>query len=373
MTTSTPSASAISRDEAHDGSRDALAGRLFEATLGAFDLLAIQLGLRLGLYAALADGRARSVDDVARAAGVHPRYAREWLEHQAVGGLIEVDDPAAAPDQRRYRLPSGHAEVLLDPTSSSTMAPMPAFITAAARAIDDLVEAYRSGDGVAWDGYGRELLEGQAAANRPTFEQLLPGPWLAAMPEVVERLKRPGARIADVACGAGWSTIALARAYPEAEVVGLDLDRWSIDRARANAKDAGLGDRPSFVLADAAHPDLQGRFDLVTILEAVHDLSRPVEVLAAVRGMLAPDGALLVVDERVAEQFTAPGDEIERLMYGYSIMFCLPNGLADQPSAGTGTVMRPSTLERYAREAGWRSVTVLPVEHEVFRLYRLDP
>jgi hypothetical protein len=102
-------------------------------------------------------------------------------------------------------------------------------------------------------------------------------------------------------------------------------------------------------------------------------LSRPVEVLAAVRGMLAPGGALLVVDERVAEQFTAPGDEIERLMYGYSVMFCLPNGLAEQPSAGTGTVMRPSTLQAYAKEAGWASVTVLPVEHEVFRLYRLDP
>ena len=363
---------ATPRDAAHEAARDALAGRLFEATLGVSDLLSVELGVRLGLYAALADGEGRTTAQVARAAGVDPRYAREWLEQQAVGGLLEVDDPGADPEGRRYRLPSGHAEVLLDPESPSTMAPMAALVAAAAGRMDQLVEAYASGGGVPWDGYGVGLLEAQAAANRPVFSQLLPGPWLAAMPDIVERLERPGARIADVACGAGWSTIALARAFPDADVVGLDLDRWSIERARANARDAGLGDRPSFVLGDAADPELEGRFDLVTILEAVHDLSRPVEVLTSVRRMLAPGGALLVVDERVAEQFTAPADEIERLMYGYSIVFCLPNGLADRPSAGTGTVMRPSTLERYATEAGWRSVTVLPVEHEVFRLYRLD-
>ena len=372
MTVTTDPVAATPQDPVHEEARDALAARLFEATLGVFDLLSVELGLRLGLYAALADGEGRTSDELARAARVSPRYAREWLEQQAVSGLIEVDDAGTEAERRRYRLPSGHAEVLLDPRSPSTMAPMAGMVAAAAGRMDQLVEAYRSGGGVPWDGYGVGLLEAQAAANRPVFEQLLPGPWLAALPDIVERLRRPGARLADVACGAGWSTIALARAFPDADVIGLDLDRWSIERARENAKDAGLGDRPSFVLGDAADPELEGRFDLVTILEAVHDLSRPVEVLASVRRMLAPGGALLVVDERVAEQFTAPGDEIERLMYGYSIVFCLPNGLADQPSAGTGTVMRPSTLERYALEAGWRSVTVLPVEHDVFRLYRLD-
>jgi 2-polyprenyl-3-methyl-5-hydroxy-6-metoxy-1,4-benzoquinol methylase len=130
--------------------------------------------------------------------------------------------------------------------------------------------------------------------------------------------------------------------------------------------------RLRFHQVDAAHNELVGRYDLVTIFEAVHDLSRPVEVLAAARTMLAPGGTVLVVDEKVAETFTAPGDETERVMYGYSILFCLANGLVDQPSAATGTVMRPATLQRYAREAGFGSFTVLPIEHDVFRLYRLD-
>jgi 2-polyprenyl-3-methyl-5-hydroxy-6-metoxy-1,4-benzoquinol methylase len=179
--------------------------------------------------------------------------------------------------------------------------------------------------------------------------------------------------VADVACGAGWSSIAIARAYPDVTVDGIDVDPESIQRATANGASAGLGDRVRFVLADAAAAEGAGTYDLVTMFEAVHDLSRPVEVLAAARRLLAPGGTLLVVDERVAERFTAPGDELERLMYSYSVLFCLANSLADPPSVGTGTVMRPDLLREYASAAGFESVTVLPIEHEVFRIYRLVP
>ena len=111
----------------------------------------------------------------------------------------------------------------------------------------------------------------------------------------------------------------------------------------------------------------------MTIFEAVHDMSRPVEVLEACRRLLAPAAPCIVMDEKVAERFTAPGDDIERLMYGYSVFVCLANGLAESPSAGTGTVMRPDTLRRYAADAGFASTTILPIEHEAFRFYRLDP
>jgi hypothetical protein len=104
----------------------------------------------------------------------------------------------------------------------------------------------------------------------------------------------------------------------------------------------------------------------------LHDMARPVEALQVMRGMLAPGGAVLVVDEKVAERFTAPGDDIERLMYGFSVLCCLPTGLSEQPSAATGTVMRPSTLRRYAREAGFLNVEILPIEHDFFRLYLLS-
>jgi SAM-dependent methyltransferase len=366
MTASLPAATDVER-------RDALAGRLFEATIGAFDLLAVYLGDRLGLYRALVDGPATSTE-LAQRAGVDERYAREWLEHQAIGGMLDVDDATTEPLDRRYRLPGGHVEVLVDPGSLATMTPMARMLVAAGATMPALLDAFRAGGGVAWDAYGPDLVEAQAAVNRPVFEQLLPGDWIPAMSDIDARL-RGGGRVVDVACGGGWSTIAVARAYPDARVAGIDLDTGSIDLARRNLASTApeLADRVTFEARDAADPGLEGGYDLALILEAVHDMSRPVDVLRAVRTLLAPGGAVLVADERVADEFTAPGDEIERLMYGYSILFCLANGLADRPSVGTGTVMRLETLRRYATEAGFSRVTVLPVEHDTLRLYRLDP
>jgi len=361
--------------------RDALAGRLFEATLGAFDLLAVQLGLELGLYAALRDGGPASAPELADRAGIDRRYAREWLEHQAVAGIVDVVDetPGAEgveavrdADERRYALPAAHADVLLEPDHLSTMAPMPLVLLAATRAWPELIRAYRTGGGVDWNDYPL-ISEAQEAANRPIFRHLLGQEWLPSIPDVHERLTAGGARVADVACGGGWSTIAMARAYPATTFVGLDLDAEAIGRARQKAEEAGVADRVSFHVVDAADHSLDGQFDLVTIFEAVHDMAQPAGVLAAVRALLRPGGTVLVMDEKVAESFTAPGDEVERLMYGYSLFFCLANGLADQPSVGTGTVMRPSTLAAYAREAGFATVSVLPIDHEVFRFYRLDP
>ena len=355
-----------------DERRDALAARLFGASLGAFDLLTIHLGLDLGLYVALRDGGPGTATEIAARAGIDARYAREWLEQQAVSAILDVDDVAAAPETRRYTLPAGHAEALLDLDSPAASQSQLRFFASAATALPVLVDAYRRGVGVHGDAYPATVTA-QELANRPVFRQVLAREWLPRIPDIHARLMA-GARVADLACGAGWLAISLAQAFPAITVEGLDIYPASIERARANAAAEGIGeDRVRFRVVDAAAPDLDGQFDLVTIFEAVHDLARPVEVLDAARRLLAPGGAVLVVDERVAETFTAPGDEIERTMYGYSVLSCLPESRLEEPSAATGTVMRPAVLERYAREAGFGGFQVLPIEHEVFRIYRLDP
>ncbi len=132
-----------------------------------------------------------------------------------------------------------------------------------------------------------------------------------------------------------------------------------------------MADAVEFRHADAA--SLDGPFDAALIVEAVHDMSNPVPVLRAVREALATDGTLIVVDELAAETFTAPGDDLERFLYGWSITTCLPDGRSRQPSVATGTVMRPDTLRRYAAEAGFGSVDVLTIENDVFRFYQLRP
>jgi hypothetical protein len=138
--------------------------------------------------------------------------------------------------------------------------------------------------------------------------------------------------------------------------------------------EAGVGDRVHFFVEDVGAlgvAERPGAYDLVMALECVHDLPQPADVLAAMRRMARSEGTVLVVDERVGEQFTAPGDDVERLMYGFSLICCLPDALATRPSVGTGTVMRPATLRRYARAAGFARVDVLPIDHPMWRFYQL--
>jgi SAM-dependent methyltransferase len=348
--------------------RHALVERLFEGVLGMIDVYTVYMGDRLGIYRALTEGKATE-GQIAAVTGVDRRYLREWLEQQAVAGLIEAEDPSQPAAERRYTLPEAHAEVLLDRDSPSYMSAFARMMAGLVRPLPRVVEAFRSGDGVPYASFDVDFLEGQGDMNRVQFVNSLASEWMPALPDVHERLQS-GGRVADVACGAGWSTIVLARAYPRAEVHGLDLDAASIELARANAAEEGIDIR--FEARDAADPRLSGRYDLVTCFEAVHDMSRPVESLRGMRSLLADHGVLLVGDERVADRFTAPGDEVERLMYGFSVFHCLAVGREEQPSAATGTVMRTDTLRGYAEEAGFTRFEVLPIENDFWRFYRLE-
>ena len=342
--------------------------RVLDATIGALELFGIYLGDRLGLYDALADGNELEAE-IAAATGTDRRYLREWLEQQAVTGLIVVDDPSKPAGERRYRLPDGYAEVLVERDSPSYMTAFARMMAGLVRPLPQVLEAFRTGEGVPYADYDADFLEGQGEMNRVQFINFLASDWMPALPDVHERLQE-GGRVADVACGTGWSTIALSRAYPRAEVHGLDLDQASIELARANAAQEGM--EITFEVRDAADPGLRGRYDLVTCFEAVHDMARPVESLRGMRSLLADGGVVLIADERVADRFTAPGDEVERVMYGFSVFHCLPVGLEEQPSAATGTAMRADTLREYAEGAGFTRFEVLPIENDFWRFYRLE-
>jgi SAM-dependent methyltransferase len=354
-------------NEAVGRSAEEFGERLFGAVLGAQLVQAAYLGDRLGYYRALAAGALTAAELAART-GTAGRYAREWLEHQAVAGVLTVDDPGAAASDRRFALPAGHAEVLTDVLSPNHVLPLARMVAGTGKQLDALTGAYRSGGGVSWADFGPDARESQAAANRPLFLGALPREYLPSVPEIDAVLRR-GGRIADVGCGFGWSAIGLALAHPGVTVDGFDPDGPSVRAARRNAAEAGVADRVRFHSTDAAAVD--GEYDLVAAFECIHDLPDPVAVLAAMRRLAGTDGVVLVVDERVAERFTAPGDEVEQLMYGWSITCCLPDGLAHPGSVGTGTVMRPDTLRDYARAAGFAGVDVLPIEDGFFRFYRL--
>lgn len=353
--------------------RDIFVDKLLASADGTFRVFSIYLGERLGYFRALAGGAALTSDELARATRTDERYAREWLEQQTVCGVLRVASPSADGRARRYALPPGHEEALLHEASLNYIFPLVHQLVAVTRPLDRLLAAYRNGGGISFGEYGLDMRDGQAAMNRPIFMQLLTQEWLPAMPHVVAALSKEGSRAADLGCGAGWSSIALAKGYPSTRVDGIDLDAPSIELARVNAKAEEVADRVTFHARDAREVSFAGKYDLVTLFEALHDLSRPVDVLRTARGMLKPGGSVLVVDERVGSEFTPEGRDLEWMMYGWSVLHCLAAGKSESPSAETGTVLREPMLRRMAEEAGYTRVEVLPIEHPFFRLYELRP
>lgn len=355
--------------------RDELARRLFDTCLSALDIWGVYLGHHLGYYRALAERGPLTSAELASAAGTHERYAREWLEQQAATGILVAEDAAGNAAVRRYSLEAGPAEALLDRDSLSYTVPLVRYYQATALLIPRVLEAHRAGTGIPWTDMGDEIREAQEGFNRAIFLRLLTTEDLPAIPDVDASLRAdPPARVADIGCGAGWSSIAIARAYPTVRVDGFDFDPAVIATARHNAAASEVADRVRFEVRRADDPDPETRYDLVAFFECVHDLARPVDALAAAHRLLAPGGTVIVMDEAVAEKFTAPAGDVDRMMYGWSLVQCLPGGMAEPASAQTGAVMRPDTLRDYAKQAGFADVEVLPIATDpVRRWYRLIP
>ena len=349
--------------------RDALVERLNQSAMLSLELLHLYLGDRLGLYEALAEKGAMTPSMLAAAAGINERYAREWLEQQAVAGILNVESGGS---ERTYRLPAGHVEVLVDRNSLNYLLPLGKGVVSIAGVMPQLLDAFRTGGGVPYEAYGPDMRESISALNRPAFVRLLGTDWFPAIPELHHRLlSDPPARVADVGCGSGWSSIAIALGYPRVDVHGIDLDAASIDDARSHARDSGAADRVKFEVRDAADPSLAGQFDLVTAFETIHDMSHPVQALSAMRQLARPGAYVVVMDEKVPDEFTAPGDDLARFHYGWSAVHCLAAAMGYPDSAATGTIMRPDRLRTYARAAGFSDIEILPIKHDSWRFYRL--
>jgi 2-polyprenyl-3-methyl-5-hydroxy-6-metoxy-1,4-benzoquinol methylase len=351
-----------------------LAHLVMMAALGWYEMLTVQLGVRFGCYERLAESPL-TADELAGAVGIAPRYAVEWLEQQASAGLITVVGDGDRAD-RRYGLSAAQRAVLTEPGTSTSLVPLVLQGASMAATLPLVEEAFRAGDGVAYAEYGEDMRRGIELENRPLFLDGL-GDWLATVPGLDARLRDGGCRAADVGCGAGWSAIALAHAYPELQVDGFDLDEASVAAARRNVDQAGLSSRVTVHVRDARDPGLAGRYQLVCAFETLHDMGDPSAALAACRSLVAADGIVFVGDMAAAEAFSVPGDELQRFLYAFSVLHCLPVGIADAPtpeeSAAIGTVLRPGMLEGLAADAGFATITPLEVAHDKWRFWVLRP
>lgn len=346
---------------------DGFAERILTETNAAMSTLNLYIGYRLNLFQAIADAGAVTPKELARRTGFSLRYIQEWLECMTVGGYLDYDSATGC-----FSLPPEHAVVLLNRDDKAYAIPFVCYIPSFASTLSDLLKAFRIGGGVPYDKYGSDLVDAIGIGNRPMFVNDYVKKWIPTMPDIESRLMA-GGQVADIGCGVGWSSIILAQGFSKIHIDAIDMDSASIDEARLNAEEAGVSNRITFHQTSLEESSLKGPYDLVTAFEVIHDLAYPVKVLRQMREMVVANGAVLIADEAVGETVEENRNFLGQLMYNFSVLHCLPQSMVFPDSAATGTVMSPSTLCTYAKEAGFRRVDILPIDNPLWRFYRLTP
>ncbi|MFE2541672.1 class I SAM-dependent methyltransferase [Actinacidiphila glaucinigra] len=295
--------------------------RVVSDQAAAFAGVSTSLGIRLGLYKAMSGAGWLTSEELALRAGLVERYVREWLAAQVAGEYVQYDA-----ETNVYVLPDAHAAVLADSSQPTYVAGGFTMLAALHGAEEALANAYRNGGGVSWLEYGPRLAEGVAAFFKPGYEATLVQEWLPAMDGVEEKLRR-GAKVADVGCGFGHSTVLMAKAFPESRFYGFDFHEPSVEAARKHAVEAGVADRVTFEVAAA--DDFPGvGYDLVTYFDCLHDLGDPAAALQRVEEALAEDGSCLVVEPNVSGEPNENINPLGRSFSSTSAVLCLPAAMA---------------------------------------------
>ena len=318
-----------------------LVGDLGAAIAGA----SILLGDRLGLYKAMADGAPVTSSELAKKTGLHERYVREWLSGQAASGYIDYDA-----EKNAFSLSPEQAMAFAEEGSPAFFAG--AFDVVQATYLDEpkVAEAFRTGKGVGWHEHSKCLFSGTERFFRPGDNANLVPNWIPSLEGIEEKLKS-GAKVADVGCGHGASTIVMAQAYPNSQFFGFDYHAPSIERAKVAAKEAGVGDRIAFAQASAKDFPAKG-YDLVAFFDCLHDMGDPVGAGRHVKETLAKDGAWMIVEPFAHDNLKDNLNLVGRVYYGASTFICTPASLSQEVALGLGAQAGERRLRQVATEAG---------------------
>jgi 2-polyprenyl-3-methyl-5-hydroxy-6-metoxy-1,4-benzoquinol methylase len=325
---------------------DAFVGKML-GDLGAVSSGAlVLLGDRLGLYKALAARGPATPEELALTTGTRERYVREWLSAQAAAEYVTYDRETG-----RFSLSPEQAMVFADEESPAFMAGAFEILASMWRDEPKISAAFRSGEGVGWHEHDTCLFRGTERFFRPGYNAHLISEWIPALDGVEEKLKA-GAKVADVGCGHGASTILMAKAYPKSRFTGFDYHEGSIHRARDAALAAGVADRVSFEIASAKAFPGEG-YDLVCIFDALHDMGDPVGAARHVREALKPGGTWLLVEPFANDELVDNLNPFGRIFYSASTMICTPASLSQEVGLGLGAQAGQARLDSVAKQAGF--------------------
>jgi ubiquinone/menaquinone biosynthesis C-methylase UbiE len=321
------------------------------------------IGDRLGIFSAMAEAGAVTSEQLARKTGLSERYLREWLSAMASAGYVNYD--AAA---KTYAMPAEHAMVLARDESPFFAGGFIEMIVPQMSIAPKVLESFKNGRGVPQSEYPPETWEAMERASASMYRHQLVRKWLPTMPQVVAKLSEGGSSL-DVGCGSGRAAIAIANAFPKADVHGFDAHPGSLERARANAQAAGLGDRIKFDVVDCTKLPAT-RFDFISTFDVVHDSVDPDALLKSIRGALKPDGTYLMVEVNVSSKLEDNINPMGRMMYSMSTLYCMTVSLA-HGGAGIGACMGEAKARELVAAAGFKHFRRLPIDDLFSALYEI--
>lgn len=340
--------------------------KIFDDMAGAMSAGLCYVGIKTGLFQMMAHKGPLTQAQIIQDSTLQPRYVEEWLNAMVCSGYLEYNSV-----ERTYCLPDEHAYLLASEGSDHFAGGLFYMVPAALSVAPAVANAFKHGGGVSFQEYPEELVDAIDLINRGNYEQRFASYWLKSIPGLVEKLEQ-GASVLDIGCGVGRVSLALAKAFPNSNFMGIDSHSSSIHQAIENGEQQELISRVTFSEKPLNQLDAKGKFDLITVCDCLHDFSDPILMLQEMKACLKPDGMLFIIEPKVADNLEDNCNAIATMLYGFSIFHCMTQSLA-KGGLGLGTCMGPLKTEQLVRDAGYSHFETLDIKSKVNLFYVAKP